>query len=241
MVLETCARFDGRVQNYLRYRPRYPRQIIPFLHRKIGLSPDWQVADIGSGAGFLAKRFVDLGCEVVGIEPNAARRAAGDQYLHGRENFRSADATAESTGLSEASIDLVTAGQAFHWFDPACAGREFRRLLRPPGWIVLVWNSRPADMSPVSHEYESILEALHQDYRQVAEKNRRTAAMEKFLDGETSLAHVRFPNTQLYSREQLRGRALSSSLMRRSHPTRDTRRLSAPCVRCSIGIKKTVR
>ncbi len=113
MALETSARFDGRVQNYLRYRPRYPRQIIPFLHRKIGLSRDWRVADIGSGAGFLAERFVDLGCEVVGAEPNAAMRAAGDQYLHGRENFRSVDPTAESTGLPEASFDLVTAGQGW--------------------------------------------------------------------------------------------------------------------------------
>ena len=131
MALETSARFDGRVQNYLRYRPRYPRQIIPFLHRKIGLSRDWRVADIGSGAGFLAERFVDLGCEVVGVEPNAAMRAAGDQYLHGRENFRSVNATAGSTGFPEASFDLVTAGQAFHWFEPARADREFRRLLRP--------------------------------------------------------------------------------------------------------------
>ena len=111
MALESSARFDGRVQNYLRYRTRYPRQINPFLHRKIGLSRDWRVADIGSGTGFLAKRFVDLGCEVVGIEPNAAMRAAGDQYLHGRENFRSVDPTAESTGLPEASFDLVTARQ----------------------------------------------------------------------------------------------------------------------------------
>ena len=111
MALESSARFDGRVQNYLRYRTRYPRQINPFLHRKIGLSRDWRVADIGSGAGFLAERFVDLGCEVVGVEPNAAMRAAGDQYLHGRENFRSVNATAESTGFPEASFDLVTARQ----------------------------------------------------------------------------------------------------------------------------------
>ena len=209
-TLCSSARFDGRVDNYLKYRPRYPQGIIPFLKREIGLAEDWLVADIGSGAGFLAERFVDFGCDVTGVEPNATMRLAGDDYLCG-SNFCSVDGTAESTDLAGASFDLVTAGQAFHWFEPIRARREFKRILRPPGWIVLVWNSRPASHSPVTHECESILEELHQDYARVAEKNARPETMDSFLDNGASLAHARFPNPHSYTWEELRGRALSSS------------------------------
>ena len=208
---DSSARFNVRVENYLRYRPRYPREIIPFLKREIGLDSSWRVADIGSGTGFLAERFVELGCEVVGVEPNGAMREAGDSYLCGRGNFRSVRGTAESTGLPGASIDLVTAGQSFHWFDPVRARNEFIRILRAPGWIVLVWNSRSTALSVVTEEYEAILEKLDQDYNNVAEKNKRPEKMNGFLGKGVSLAQARFANLQSYSWEQLRGRALSSS------------------------------
>ena len=208
---ESSARFNGRVENYLRYRPRYPQDIIPFLQREIGLAEDWRVADVGSGTGFLAERFVEFGCDVTGVEPNAAMRQAGDHYLYSRDNFRSVDATAESTGLPGASFDLVTAGQAFHWFEPIRTRKEFRRIMRTPGWIVFVWNSRPATLSPVTSEYEAILEELHHDYQKVAEKNSRPETMNGFLGNGASLAHARFPNPQSYTWGQLRGRALSSS------------------------------
>ena len=208
---DSSVRFNGRVENYLRYRPRYPREIIPFLQREIGLDSGWQVADIGSGTGFLAERFVEIGCEVTGVEPNGAMRDAGDRYLSGRGSFRSVDGTAESTGLPWASFDLATAGQAFHWFEPVRTREEFRRILRSPGWIVLVWNSRPSALSVVTAEYDTILEKLDQDYQNVAEKNTRPKTINSFLGRGAPLAHAGFPNLQLYTWEQLRGRALSSS------------------------------
>jgi len=208
---DSSVRFNDRAENYLRYRPRYPQAIMPFLQREVGLASDWRVADIGSGTGFLAERFVRLGCDVTGVEPNAAMRAAGEKYLRGHCNFRCVDGTAESSGLAEAAFDLVTAGQAFHWFEPARTREEFKRILRSPGWVVLVWNSRPASQSIVSREYESILEELDQDYQKVAEKNSKPENLESFLDNGASLAQVRFPNLQSYTWDQLRGRALSSS------------------------------
>ena len=208
---DSSTRFSGRVENYLRYRPRYPREIIPCLQREIGLDSSWRVADIGSGTGFLAERFMELGCEVTGVEPNGAMREAGDRYLCDRGNFRSIDGTAERTGLPGASFDLVSAGQAFHWFEPASTRAEFNRILRTPGWIVRVWNSRPAALSPVTREYELILGDLGQDYERVAEKNTRPETMNGFLGNGASLAHAVFPNLQSYTWDQLRGRALSSS------------------------------
>ncbi len=209
--LNSSARFDGRVESYLRYRPRYPQEIIPFLQRQIGLTGDWRVADVGSGTGFLAERFVELGCDVTGVEPNSAMREAGDKYLGGRRNFRSVDGTAESSGLPGASFELVTAGQAFHWFEPARTREEFKRILLPPGWIVLVWNSRPAALSNVTREYESILEKLDQEYQKVAEKNRRPETIDHFLQSGAAMEQACFPNPQSYTWDQFRGRALSSS------------------------------
>lgn len=207
----STARFTARAKNYLKYRPGYPRAVIPLLQKEIGLTREWQVADIGSGTGFLAELFVDLGCAVVGVEPNQAMRQAGDFNLAGRGNFRSLNASAEATCLPDSSFDLVTAGQAFHWFEPGPARKEFIRILRRPGWIALAWNSRPVTMSPVNCEYEAILELLDKDYRNVAEKKTRPAALESLLENGASLAHAHFPNPQRYSWEQLRGRALSSS------------------------------
>ena len=164
-------------------------------------------------------------------------RLAGDDYLCG-SNFCSVDGTAESTGLAGASFDLVTAGQAFHWFEPIRARREFKRILRPPGWIVLVWNSRPASHSSVTHAYESILEELHQDYTQVAEKNARPETMDSFLDSGASLAHARFPIPI-----HIRGRSCEGERfrlrMRRCRPTGGTGGLSARCARCSRGGRRT--
>ena len=225
--LNSTARFTARAENYLKYRPRYPRAVIPLLQKEIGLSRDWQVADIGSGTGFLAELFVDLGCDVVGVEPNQAMRQAGDLYLAGRGNFRSLNASAEATCLPDSSFDLVAAGQAFHWFEPGPARKEFIRILRRPGWIALAWNSRPVAMSPVNCEYESILELLDKDYRNVAEKNTRPAAMDSLLENEDSLAHARFPNPQCYSWDQLCGRALSSSYAPLPSDPRHTRFVSA--------------
>ncbi len=196
---DSNARFSGRVENYLRYRPHYPREIIPFLQREISLESSWRVADIGSGTGFLAEQFVELGCEVVGVEPNRAMREAGDRCLCGKGNFRGVDGTAESTGLPRASFDLVTAGQAFHWFEPVRARNEFIRILQAPGWIVLVWNSRSAALSVVTEEYEAILEKLDQDYIRVAEKNKRPETVNGFLGKGVSLAQARFANLQSYS------------------------------------------
>lgn len=85
--LDSSTRFDGLVESYLRYRPRYPQEIIPFLQKQIGLTCSWRVADVGSETGFLAERFVELGCDVTGVEPNSAMREAGDKYLDGQRRL----------------------------------------------------------------------------------------------------------------------------------------------------------
>jgi SAM-dependent methyltransferase len=167
-MTDPTQRFSSRVTNYVKYRPSYPATIIDLLLAECGLTPDSIVADIDSGTGLLAELFLKAGNRVIGIEPNREMREAGEQLLRGYERFTSIDATAESTTLPDHSV--ITAGQAFHWFDRARVGAEFARILRPQGWIVLIWNERRADSTPFLRAYEQLLRTYSTDYAEVDHK-----------------------------------------------------------------------
>src|SRR5437870_2796600 len=140
--LRPKERFSRRVENYVKYRPGYPGAVLDWLRQHCGLTADWVIADIGSGTGFLAELFLKNGNRVFGTEPNSEMRAAGETLLKKYSRFVSVDGSAEATGLDSSSVDLITAGQAFHWFDRPRARQEFERILKPGGWAALVWNER---------------------------------------------------------------------------------------------------
>ena len=126
-------RFSSRVADYVRYRPGYPTEALTLLRTECDLRSGHAIADIGSGTGFLSELFLKNGNRVYGIEPNEAMRAAGEEYLASFDSFVSIDASAEATTLESGTIDFVTAGQAFHWFEPVAACREFQ-LCRKYCW-----------------------------------------------------------------------------------------------------------
>lgn len=202
-------RFANRVDHYVRYRPRYPQAIVDFLRTAVGLATDAVVADIGSGTGFLSELFLQNGNRVLGVEPNAEMRAAGDALLADYPRFESADGTAEATGLPEQSVDWVTAGQAFHWFDPPRARAEFVRILRPGGHVVLVWNSRDPSTA-FMHAYEETLRQHLPEYGGVSEQNFDDEAIRQFF-APAPMEMQLFPNAQRFDLEGLRGRLRSSS------------------------------
>src|ERR1700732_1505170 len=149
-------RFSNRVADYVRYRPAYPSELLDVLRRECGLRPGHVIADMGSGTGFLSELFLKNGNRVYGIEPNEAMRQAGEEYLASYDGFASINGSVEATTLDDASIDFVSAGQAFHWFEPVVARREFGRILKPDGWIVVLWNDRQMD-TPFASAYEDLL------------------------------------------------------------------------------------
>src|SRR5216110_1873941 len=124
-------RFSNRVADYVRYRPGYPPATLDLLRAECGLRPGNVIADIGSGTGLLSKLFLKNGNRVYGVEPNKEMREAGEEYLASYEGFSSIEGSAESTTLGDSTIDFVTAGQAFHWFEPNAARSEFARSLSP--------------------------------------------------------------------------------------------------------------
>ena len=130
-MLDPTKRFSNRVENYLKYRPRYPAAIIPLLESECGLTPETLIADIGSGTGFMTEMFLRHGNRVIGVEPNAEMRSAGERLLTKYPKFSSVNATAEATALPDKSVDLIIAGQAFHWFYRQNTKIEFTRILKP--------------------------------------------------------------------------------------------------------------
>src|SRR5215469_3361044 len=160
-------RFSNRVTDYARYRPSYPPELLDLLRMECGLQPEQNIADIGSGTGLLSKLFLENGNRVHGVEPNSEMRQAGEQILRTFQEFWSTAGSAEATTLKGSSVDFVTAGQAFHWFEASAARREFLRILRPPGWVVIIWNDRRMEEKQLTCEYEELLDRFGIDYKRV--------------------------------------------------------------------------
>lgn len=207
---DPTARFTDRAAHY-GARPSYPGEIIGYLEREIGLVPTHVVADIGSGTGLLSVRFLEAGHPVIGVEPNEAMRSRGDVALAGWPRFRSVAGRAEATGLGDASVDLVVAGQAFHWFEPDATRTEFRRVLRGPGWVCLVWNTRRTGGTALLEAYERFLVEWGRDY----DRTRRRYAVKEELDVffPDGCRRYRLDNAQELDLPGLRSRLLSASYM----------------------------
>jgi SAM-dependent methyltransferase len=208
-MMNSVTRFSNRVDDYARYRPSYPAGVTDILNVHCGLKKMALIADIGSGTGFLSEVFLKNGNRVLGVEPNAEMRLTAERLLAGYGNFASVEATAEATTLETASIDFITAGQAFHWFDREQAKREFARILKPGGWVVLIWNERVLDSTPFLQEYERLLLRYGTDYENVRHE-RVTEEIAQFFAPE-SFQLKSLENAQRFNLEGLNGRVRSSS------------------------------
>ena len=208
--MNPTGRFSSRVDDYVRYRPSYPPEVVELLTEECRLLPESHIADVGSGTGILSKLFIDAGYQVTGVEPNEDMRAAGDRLLESYANFSSIDGRAEATHLPDASVDLVVAGQAFHWFDPAATRREFTRILRAPRWVALIWNERLVDESDFLRGYEALLHRYAPEYGAIDHRRVDAQAItEFFAHSRWKVAH--FENPQYLDWAGLWGRLQSSS------------------------------
>lgn len=205
--MDSTKRFSDRVDNYVRYRPDYPTAVLDLLRDTCGLRGTAVIADIGSGTGILSELFLKNGNLVYGIEPNDEMRAAAEKLLSRYDNFRSINGTAEATILPDDSVDFVTAGQAFHWFKPEPARIEFQRILKPGGWVALVWNTRN-EQSAFMTGYEALLNQYAIGYQETKQTHSHEE-IPRFFGGEPAIKE--FPNEQIFDWEGLLGRVMSSS------------------------------
>jgi SAM-dependent methyltransferase len=203
------SRFSDRVENYVRYRPGYPSEVLRVLKDDCGLAAHHVIADIASGTGIWTRMLLDNGNRVFGIEPNPEMRQAGVRLLADFPRFASVVGTAEATTLADSSVDFVTAAQAAHWFEREHSRREFVRILRPGGWLVLLWNERVTDSTPFLRDYEQLLLTYGTDYDEVRHE-RTTDAVNEFFDPAPFQARA-FDLRQEFDHAGIEGRLLSSS------------------------------
>ena len=202
-------RFSTRVEDYIKYRPGYPPAILDLLRTQTNLSQESIIADIGSGTGKLTELFLSNGNRVFAVEPNTPMRQAAEWLLAGYENFISISGSAESTTLPSDSIDLIVAGQAFHWFDQKKARLEFERILKPHSWVAVIWNERRLNATPFLRAYEDLLLRYGTDYKEVRHEN-TSATIASFFPAGTLLVNS-FDNLQEFDFEGLKGRISSTS------------------------------
>jgi SAM-dependent methyltransferase len=203
------SRFSDRVENYILYRPGYPAEALQALKTDCGLRPADSVADIASGTGIWTSQLLENGNPVFGVEPNAEMREAGERLRAAFPRFTTIAGTAESTTLANHSVDFVTAAQAAHWFDRERARREFVRILKPGGWLVLLWNERLTDSIKFLRDYEELLLTYGTDYNEVRHE-RTTHAVNKFFDPFPYQERT-FQMRQEFDYAGVEGRLLSSS------------------------------
>ena len=220
-MTDTFERFSNRVANYVRYRPDYPREIIRHLTEHCGLTPESIIADVGCGPGMSTRMFLENGNSVFGVEPNERMREAAVEYLAEFPRFTPVNGTSEATNLPNASVDLIVAAQAFHWFDPKPTRPELKRIAKPGAWTVLIWNIRQENTTPFLIEYEEFIRQYSIDYHVVRHNNVGDIEIAEFLG--PSYETAAFDNVQVFDFDGLLGRVASSSYM----PAEDHERFSS--------------
>ena len=209
-ILKSTQRFSNRVENYVKYRPHYPLEIIDFLKSECNLNENTIIADIGSGTGISTKLFLDNGNKVFGVEPNPEMRKAAENYLKNYTEFESINGTAEKTTLENDSIDMIISGQAFHWFDKEKCKTEFNRILKKDCYLILFWNEK-TESNEFMKAYYDLLKIYGTDYEKVNHSlSTDDVAIGNFYSPGNFKKKV-FEYQQMLDYKGLEGRLLSSS------------------------------
>ncbi|WP_259069958.1 class I SAM-dependent methyltransferase [Mucilaginibacter sp. X4EP1] len=217
MTADPTKRFTDRVDNYVKYRPDYPVEVITYLQHECGLTDKSVIADVGAGTGIFTGLLLNKGYKVYAVEPNDAMLQAAIGQFAGNTQFEPVNGTAEATTLLAQSVDMIVCAQAFHWFNEQKTAVEFKRILKPGGKVALIWNNRLPDVDDFSKAYESLLKHDGIDYNKVNHRNIGEINFKGFFkDGEYTV--TKFPNAQTFDLEGLFGRAFSSSYV----PQQDT-------------------
>ena len=165
MLNDGIARFSIKADTFNKYRPRYPSEIIDYIKTLLSPTKDIVLADIGSGTAIFTKQILPFCEKVYGIEPNEKMRKIAENSMNGNNKFISINGKSESTTLKSNSIDCITVSQAFHWFDKQKCKLEFKRILKPNVFIILLWNKYENFDQPFLIEFDKILREYGEGYK----------------------------------------------------------------------------
>jgi SAM-dependent methyltransferase len=196
--------FASSADAYERGRPGYPAQAIDWLRERLGLGSESEVVDLAAGTGKLTRALTGIGCQVTAVEPVTEMREMIQRPA------RAVEGTAESIPIDERSADLVTVGQAFHWFDWDVALAEMHRVLRARGHLALLWNVRLLE-DPVQAAVEELLGPYTEKIPRHRDGDWRRALEESHLFG--PLEEGSFASEQTLDADALVDRVASTSVV----------------------------
>lgn len=210
--MNPTTRFTDRAGSYALGRPTYPTEAIDALLADLGDPSALVAVDLGSGTGISSRLLADRGVAVLAVEPNAAMRLAAEPH----PRVTAVDATAESTGVEDEAVDLVTAFQAFHWFDADAVVMEMQRILVAGGRAAIVYNERDESDAATAAYGEIVRTFATSDV-----EDQRARAPHAFLgaDAWASTRTVAFPNVHAMDRATLHARAASTSYLPHDGPS----------------------
>ena len=203
-------RFSGKASYYTRYRPSYPEAFYNFLETDLGLQPSHIVADIGAGTGLSSKWFLQNGNMVYAVEPNMEMRLVVERFYNHYPDLYIINGQAEDTNIPDNSVDFIITGQAFHWFEFEETKKEFKRILKPGGLVLIVWNERLTESSVFLQHFEHLLLKYSSEYREVDHRNIGEDTIKEFF-GENGYGYQEFLNCQMFNWDGLVGRLFSTS------------------------------
>jgi SAM-dependent methyltransferase len=195
--------FARKASDFAAFRPPYASAGLQQIIDLAAVPEQWTVADIGAGTGHLTRHLVAHFGQVFAVEPDDAMRTTCLRLLHGLPAFTAVAAPAEAIPLPDASVDLITVGQALHWFEPAATQREFSRILRPQGWLGVIWNRYDNYVDPCLDGY---FESDTRRWREYPMTIRETWA--QFLGGSRSAARSPNPGDPGYAEFEQRLRRI---------------------------------
>ena len=211
-AIDPTQRFSGRVESYRLHRPGYPPAIVDLLARECRLSRSSVIADVAAGTGLLTEIFLARGFHVIAVEPNQQMREACFTLTSQYPQLQCVKGTAEATGLADHFVDLITVGQAMHWFDLPGTRSEFARVLKPGGRCAIIYNNRRISGDPFHEGYERILIEFGNDYETVKHSHMTEDRLAAFF-APNAMRTASFENSRQLTLDALMGRVLSSSYM----------------------------
>lgn len=209
MKIDTVSRFSSKAEKYAKYRPDYSAEAIRAIFENAKLTSESVVADIGSGTGIVSQHFIKNGNLVYAVEPNLQMSQIAQSQLGKYRNFHQVQGYAEATTLPDASVDLIAVGQAKHWFESEPTKREFVRILKPTGWLAILYNTRSTDNLDSEIRRACITENGW-DTDPAHAKRPQGRPVEWYYEG-NELIKLNFSNPRTYDLEGFIGLELSNS------------------------------
>lgn len=206
-----AERYSSKTDDYAKYRPSFPSEIVDFLYTNDIINGASVIADIGSGTGRFTRLLLDKGNLVYGVEQNNEMRKKAEVLLSHYSNFISVAGSAENTSLADRSIGLITAAQAFHWFNKEKCISEFRRIIKADGKVFIIWDDLVCDYNDFSIEFGSTLAA----FRNVESENMgRRLSRTEMIDGlfkDNKYEKLTFTHELYQNFDSIKGGASSAS------------------------------